>query len=67
MDNIGKIVKSMGGQSVMALRMGVSQSAVWKWIQSGKVPAKYIKRVSAMTNNKITVEQLLYDHEIKEP
>lgn len=65
MSNVEKIVKMMGGQSATALRMGISQQSVCRWISRDRVPAKYIKKVSAMTNNKFTVDQLVADHEFK--
>lgn len=39
-----------GGQSAMARICGVSQPAVWKWLQSSKrVPAEYVLRIEART------------------
>ena len=37
-----------GGQSSLARLCGVSQTAVWKWLQSGKrLPAEYVLAVEA--------------------
>ena len=63
MKNITKAVKEIGGQSAVASNIGVTQAAVWRWIQRGQAPAKYIHKISELTKNKVTVEQLLSDHE----
>lgn len=66
MSYIKEVVKKMGGQSALALKIGISQAAVWRWLQRGQAPAKYIYKISELTKNEITVEQLLSDHESKE-
>lgn len=39
-----------GGQSALARICGISQPAVWKWLQSSKrVPAEYVLRIEAET------------------
>lgn len=65
MNNITKAVNVIGGQTKTgALLGGLKQSYVWDWMnKNGQAPAKYIKKISALTNNEVTVEQLLADHE----
>lgn len=64
MCNLSKVVNMVGGQTALAHKLGVGQSHVWKWInQNGQAPAKYIKKISALTNGEVTVEALLADHE----
>lgn len=43
-------VQKAGSQSEFARICGVSQTAVWKWLQSGKrLPAEHVLRVEATT------------------
>ena len=64
MSNIKKVVEIIGSQTKTAENFGLSQGHVWKWINvNGQAPAKYIRKLSALTNNEVTVEQLLADHE----
>ncbi|AUW59423.1 hypothetical protein C1T17_16345 [Sphingobium sp. SCG-1] len=45
-----KAVETACSQSALARICGVSQTAVWKWLQSSKrVPAEYVLRVEAAT------------------
>ncbi|MBW3528153.1 helix-turn-helix domain-containing protein [Shewanella sp. NKUCC05_KAH] len=64
MSHIEAAVKIIGGQTKTARQFNIRQTHVWKWIHVNKqAPAKYIKRIAALTNHEITVEQLLADHE----
>lgn len=61
---IKKAVALIGGQTETGRLLNIPQQAVSAWInKSGQAPAKYIKQISALTNNEVTVEQLLADHE----
>lgn len=43
-------VQRAGSQSALARICGVSQTAVWKWLQSAKrLPAEYVLKVEAAT------------------
>ena len=43
-------VARVGSQSALARLIGVSQQAVWKWLQSGKpLPAEHVLKVEAAT------------------
>lgn len=43
-------VESAGSQSALARICGVTQTAVWKWLQSGKrLPAEYVLKAEAAT------------------
>jgi|GEM_PF-3264457 len=43
-------VAAAGSQSALALICGVSQAAVWKWVQSSKqMPAEFVLKASAAT------------------
>lgn len=45
-----KAVSLAGGQSATARICGVSQTAVWKWLQSGKrLPAEHVLPMAAAT------------------
>lgn len=64
MSAIESAVKIIGGQTKTARQFNIRQTHVWKWIHVNKqAPAKYIKRIAALTNHEVTVEQLLADHE----
>ncbi|BCE02942.1 YdaS family helix-turn-helix protein [Marinicellulosiphila megalodicopiae] len=53
----------IGGQTALANHLNIKQANVWNWLHvRGQAPAKYIKRISALTDNKVTVEELLADH-----
>jgi DNA-binding transcriptional regulator YdaS (Cro superfamily) len=64
MSSIEKAVSIVGGQTKMARCFGIRQSLVSHWVhRHGQAPAKYIQQISALTNNEVTVDQLLADHE----
>ncbi|MBY6104881.1 helix-turn-helix domain-containing protein [Ferrimonas balearica] len=69
MKAVSKAVKALGGQSGLARALStrdrqVTQQAVWNWEKlAGRVPARYIRAVSVATSGRVTVEQLLKDHE----
>jgi len=64
MSNIKKAVALIGGQTETGSILKIPQQYVSAWInKSGQAPAKYIHQISALTNNEVTIEQLLSDHE----
>lgn len=47
---LSRAVEVLGGQTATARICGVSQAAVWKWLQSGKrLPAEHVRAVEAAT------------------
>lgn len=55
-----------GNQEAFGKKLGVSQSIVSDWCNGRyKVPAKHLLKICELTNNEITVEQLLSDHNYK--
>ena len=63
MNNIAKAVKIYGGQTKLGNALGVKQASVWDWMNKyGQAPAKYITRISELTNGQVTVADLLADH-----
>lgn len=42
-------VDRVGGQSAMARVCGVSQTAVWKWLQTRRLPPHYVLAVETAT------------------
>ncbi|MFB2761567.1 YdaS family helix-turn-helix protein [Shewanella xiamenensis] len=61
---IKKAVALIGGQTETGRLLNIPQQVVSAWVNKrGQAPAKYIKQISALTNNEVTVEQLLADHE----
>ena len=66
MSNVKRVVEIVGSQTKTAEFFGITQGHVWKWINvNGQAPAKYIRKLSQLTNNEVTVDQLLADHETK--
>lgn len=64
MKSIEKAVKIYGGQNKLGNALGVTQASVWDWINKyGQAPAKYISRISALTNGEVTIQELLSDQE----
>ncbi|MCG7551968.1 YdaS family helix-turn-helix protein [Pseudoalteromonas sp. Of11M-6] len=64
MNYITKAVKIYGGQTKLGIALGVRQASVWDWINKyGQAPAKYINKISELTNGQVTVSELLSDHE----
>jgi len=62
--HIEKAVKIIGGQTKLGKELGVSQGSVWDWINKfGQAPAKYIPRISELTNGEVSVNDLLADHQ----
>lgn len=66
---IEEAVDLIGGQTEVARNLStegkvVKQNSVFYWVNKHKqAPAKYIRKLSALTNGEITIEQLLADHE----
>ena len=64
MSAIDKAVKIIGGQTKLATVLGTKQSVVHHWIsRHGQAPAKYITRISELTNGEVSVDELLADHQ----
>lgn len=64
MTAIKKAVDIVGSQTALAQIAGVKQAHVWNWLRLHKrAPAKYIRRISEATNGKVSVDELLKDHE----
>jgi DNA-binding transcriptional regulator YdaS (Cro superfamily) len=69
MSAVKKAVELIGGQTKTAKKLTntnreLKQGHVYAWICTRKqAPAKYIRELSALTNNQVTIEDLLADHE----
>ena len=64
MSAIERAIEQIGGQTKLARILGKQPTAVSNWTnRHGQAPAKYIKKISELTNGEITVEALLADHE----
>ncbi|MEQ3528739.1 YdaS family helix-turn-helix protein [Pseudoalteromonas sp. XMcav11-Q] len=64
MEGIKRAVKLYGGQTKLGNALGVKQASVWDWINKyGQAPAKYINKISKLTNGQVSVSELLSDHE----
>ena len=42
-------VERAGSQSELARRVGVRQGYIWKWLQSGRIPAERVLAIEAAT------------------
>ncbi|WP_200767369.1 YdaS family helix-turn-helix protein [Vibrio nigripulchritudo] len=64
MSAIERSAELVGGQTALAIALGVKQSHVWNWInRRQQAPAKYIRSISLATSGAISVDDLLKDHE----
>jgi len=64
MSSIEKAVSLIGGQTRLARLLGTQQTAVWNWVnRHSQAPAKYIPRISELTNGEVSVNDLLADHQ----
>lgn len=64
MSSIGKAIKIIGGQTALAAVFCVRATVVSNWVnRHGQAPAKYIRKISELTDGEVTIEQLLADHE----
>ncbi|PMK03335.1 helix-turn-helix domain-containing protein [Vibrio sp. 10N.261.55.A7] len=64
MSAIKRSTEILGGQTPLAKLLGVSQSHVWNWInRKHQAPARYIRAISKATGGKVSVKELLSDHE----
>ena len=66
MSAIEKAVALIGGQTKTAKLVGddLKQSHVWHWVHKfQQAPAKYIPRISELTNGEVSVNDLLTDHQ----
>ena len=51
---VDEIIELAGGQTALALRIGVSVPAINKWSKSGIIPIKRVPAIVAMMNGKYT-------------
>lgn len=64
MSAIEKAIKLIGGQTKLAKILGTKQSVVFHWVHRHRqAPAKYIPRISELTNGEVSVNDLLADHQ----
>lgn len=64
MSAIEKAVSLIGGQTKLASFLGTKQTVVFHWVnRHGQAPAKYIPRISELTNGEVSVNDLLADHQ----
>ncbi|WP_150138624.1 helix-turn-helix domain-containing protein [Candidatus Enterovibrio escicola] len=64
MSTIQHSVVILGGQTALAKLLGIRQSHVWNWInRKQQTPARYIRAISEATGGKVSIKDLLTDHE----
>ncbi len=58
-----KAIRTAGGQSALARLIGppVSQGHVWKWLQSGRVPAEQVIPIVKAVDGEVTPHDLRPD------
>ncbi len=61
MSKISNVINICGSQSAVARICGVSQSAVLKWLNGGKMDVKYIPHIINATQGEVTPEDLRPD------
>ena len=54
-------VSNKGRRSVILLasRLGVSYQYVYKWIESGRIPAKYVKPIMELAKGRVNLQDIL--------
>tara|TARA_R110000796_G_scaffold41078_5_gene101409 strand:- start:3444 stop:3662 length:219 start_codon:yes stop_codon:yes gene_type:complete len=63
MSAVAKAIEIIGGQTKAAKLLNTKQNIIWYWInRHGQAPAKYIPRISELTNGQVSVHELLADH-----
>lgn len=48
LSGIAEAVSKAGSQSALARQLGVSQAAIWEWLQAGYVPLSRVTEVEAL-------------------
>lgn len=64
MEALQKAIQVYGGQSPLAVSLGVKQQHVWNWLKRGRVPAEHcpaIERVTRERGSVVTCEELRPD------
>lgn len=65
MTAIKKAVTQVGGQTALAQKLNIKQQLVWSWVHiQKKAPAKYIRTISLLTREFVSIHELLFDHEV---
>ncbi len=64
MSAVAKAIEIIGGQTRAAKLLNTKQNIIWYWINRHRqAPAKYIPRISELTNGEVSVNDLLADHQ----
>ncbi len=64
MSAVAKAIEIIGGQTKAAKLLRTKQNIIWYWINRHcQAPAKYISRISELTNGEVSVNDLLADHQ----
>ena len=64
MSAVAKEIEIIGGQTKAAKLLSTKQNIIWYWINRHcQAPAKYIPRISELTNGEVSVNDLLADHQ----
>lgn len=64
MSAVAKAIEIIGGQTKAAKLLSTKQNIIWYWINRHcQAPAKYITRISELTNGEVSVNDLLADHQ----
>ncbi|WP_443091347.1 transcriptional regulator [Basfia succiniciproducens] len=66
MSGIKQAVKICGSQSSLARACGVTQGAVYKWLNGGEYSAKYAARIEKATDGKVTAQELCFELDERE-
>ncbi|WP_024591355.1 MULTISPECIES: YdaS family helix-turn-helix protein [unclassified Pseudoalteromonas] len=63
MSAVERAIEIIGGQTKAAKLLNTKQNIIWYWLnRHAQAPAKYITRISELTNGQVTVAELLADH-----
>lgn len=59
-------IKTLGSQTKLAECCGVTQGAVYKWLNGGEYSAKYAARIEKATDGKVTAQELCFELDERE-
>ena len=61
MDGLSKAITLSGGQSGLAVKLGVAPQVVHNWLQRGNVPAEYCPAIERATDGMVRCEDIRKD------
>ncbi len=61
-ENLEKAVSLAGGQTKLALAIGISQPRLWNWLnRDNSIPAEFVRPICQAVNNEVSPDELRPD------